>query len=79
MNERVKAYLELHRDVEQSLPKLPTEATQEQIVANQREFEVRLRQARASAKPGDIFTAEARPVIKRLLADGLRRAGRRAS
>jgi len=68
MNERVKAYLEQHRVIEESLPKLPNEATQEQIVTNQREFEVRLRKARASAKPGDIFTAEARPVIKKLLA-----------
>ena len=68
MNERVNAYLEQHRAIEQSLPKLPNEATQEQIVTNQREFEVRLRKARASARPGDIFTAEARPVIKKLLA-----------
>ena len=27
-----------------------------------------MREARATAKPGDIFTPEARPVIKRLLA-----------
>ena len=27
-----------------------------------------MREARATAKPGDIFTAEARPIIKRLLA-----------
>jgi hypothetical protein len=68
MNERVKAYIELHQKIERSLPKLPDEATQEQIVRNQRAFEELLRKARATAKPGDIFTPEARPVIKRLLA-----------
>jgi len=68
MNDRVKAYIELHQKIERSLPKLPDEATQEQIVENQRAFETLLRQARATAKPGDIFTPEARPVIKRLLA-----------
>ena len=68
MNDRVKEYVELHQKIERSLPKLPDEATQEQIVRNQRAFEVLLRKARATAKPGDIFTPEARPVIKRLLA-----------
>ena len=68
MNDRVKAYIELHQKIEQSLPKLQDEATQEQIVENQRAFEKLLREARATAKPGDIFTPEARPVIRRLLA-----------
>ena len=68
MNDRLKAYVELHQKIERSLPKLPDEATQGQIVENQRAFEVLLRQTRATAKPGDIFTPEARPVIKRLLA-----------
>ena len=68
MNDRVKAYVELHLKIERSLPKLSDEATQEQIVSNQRAFEVLLRKARATAKPGDIFTPEARPIIKRLLA-----------
>ena len=67
MNDRVKAYVELHQKIERSLPKLSDEATQEQIVSNQRAFEALLRKARATAKPGDIFTPEARPVIKRLL------------
>jgi hypothetical protein len=69
MNDRLKAYLEIHSRIEAALPKLPDEATPEQIDRNQREFEQKIREARASAKPGDIFTPEARPVIIRLLAD----------
>jgi len=68
MNERLKEYVALHIKLERSLPKLPTEATPEQIDKNQRAFEKLLREARASAKPGDIFTPQARPVIIRLLA-----------
>ena len=68
MNDRLKEYVDLHLKLERSLPKLPKEATPEQIDKNQRAFEKLMREARATAKPGDIFTPEARPVIKRLLA-----------
>ena len=68
MNVRLKEYVALHVKLEQSLPTLPTEATPEQIDKNQRAFESLVRASRATAKPGDIFTPEARPVIKRLLA-----------
>ena len=68
MNDRLKEYVALHVKLERSLPKLPTEATPEQIDKNQRAFEKLLRETRATAKPGDIFTPEARPVIIRLLA-----------
>lgn len=68
MNDHLKDYVALHMKLERSLPPLPKEATQEQIDQNQRAFEVQMREARATAKPGDIFTPEARPVITRLLA-----------
>lgn len=68
MNDRLKAYLDLHKKVEDGLPKLPAQATPEQIDVRQRAFEQKLREARASAKPGEIFTPEAKPVILRLLA-----------
>jgi len=68
MNARVQQYLELHQRIEQSLPKVPQEATPEQIDQHQRAFENQMREARKTAKPGDIFTPEAQPVIKRLLA-----------
>jgi hypothetical protein len=54
--------------LEESLPKLPDEATPQQIDRNQRALERLIRNARVTAKPGDIFTPEARAVIKRLLA-----------
>ena len=68
MNVRLREYVDLHVKLERSLPTLPTEATPEQIDKNQREFETLVREARATARPGDIFTPEARPVIRRLLA-----------
>jgi len=68
MNDRIKEYLVLHQKLEASLPTLPKEATPEQIDRHQRTFEKLVRSERAAAKPGDIFTAQARPVIRRLLA-----------
>jgi hypothetical protein len=68
MNVRLKEYVELHVKLERSLPKLPTEATPAQIDTNQRAFEKLMREARKTAKRGDIFTPKARPIIKRLLA-----------
>ena len=68
MNDRLRDYLALHLKIESTLPKLPEDATPEQIDKNQRLFEQRVREARRGAKPGDIFTPEARPVIVRLLA-----------
>jgi hypothetical protein len=50
------------------LPALPKEATPQQIDGNQRALEQLVRKERAGAKQGEIFTAEARPVILRLLA-----------
>ena len=67
MNDRLKEYVELHKKVEATLPKVPSDATPKQIDTHQRLFEQKLREARKGAKQGEIFTAEARPVIKRLL------------
>jgi hypothetical protein len=68
MVDRVKLYIELHKKLEASLPKLPKDATPEQIDQNQRALGKLVQDARRDAKPGDIFTPEAQPVIKRLLA-----------
>ncbi|HEX6324533.1 MAG TPA: hypothetical protein VFZ36_12465 [Vicinamibacterales bacterium] len=68
MNDRLREYVDLHRKVEGDLPDLPTDATPEQIDQKQRELQKKMAEARASAKPGDLFTPEAQPVIKRLLA-----------
>jgi hypothetical protein len=68
MNDRLVAYVTLHQKIEATLPKIPDSATPEQIDKNQRLFEQKIREARKTAKQGDIFTPEARPVILRLLA-----------
>ena len=68
MNDRLKQYLDVRGKIERSLPKLPKAATPQQIDKNQRAMEKLVREARATAKTGDIFTPEARPVIQRLLA-----------
>ena len=68
MNDRLKAYVDLHLKLERTLPSLPKDATPQQIDKNQRAFEKLMRDARKTAKPGELFTAEAQPVIKRLLA-----------
>src|SRR6266545_664490 len=69
MNDRLKQYIDLHLKLERTLPKLPESATPQQIDRNQRAFENLMRKTRANAKPGDIFTADAQPVIKKLLAN----------
>lgn len=67
MNEKVREYIDLHTKLEGTLPKLPDDATPQQIDKNQRAFESLMRKSRATAKQGDIFTTEAQPVIKQLL------------
>lgn len=68
MNDRLKTYVALHTKVEAALPKVAEEATPAQRDAIQRQFEKQLRTARAGAKQGELFTPQAQPVIKRLIA-----------
>ena len=67
MNDRIKDYVAFHQKIEKSLPKLPDEASPQQIDRNQLAFEERVRAERANARQGEIFTPEAQAVIKRLL------------
>jgi hypothetical protein len=66
--ERVNEYVKLHQKFEAGLPKLPKEATPEQIDKNQRALGQLIKDARRGAKQGDIFTPESQAVIKQLLA-----------
>jgi hypothetical protein len=68
MNDRIKEYIDLHQKIERQLPGVPKEATPVQIDEHQRALEKLVRGNRSTAKPGDIFTPQARPVIIRLLA-----------
>lgn len=65
---RVKAYVALHRKLEETLPRLPKEATPQQIDQHQRDLGRLIQQARADAKPGSIFTPDIRAVVERLMA-----------
>jgi hypothetical protein len=68
MNDKLKDYIALHTKLEATLPKLPASPTPIEIDKNQRQFEALMRKTRATAKQGDIFTPEAEPVIRRLVA-----------
>jgi hypothetical protein len=65
--QRVKDYVALHQKLEDTLPKLPTDATPDVVDRHSRALERLIQGARGSAKQGDIFTREARPVFRRLL------------
>lgn len=64
---RVNEYVALHRKFEKAAPKLPKEATPQQIDQNQRALAARIQSARAVTKRGDIFTPEMTALVKRLL------------
>jgi hypothetical protein len=64
---RVNEYVTLHRKLEDKLPKLKKESTPLEIDKHQRALGQLVRDARKDAKPGDIFTPEARAVVKALM------------
>lgn len=66
---KVKQYRDLHQKLEDTLPKLSKDATPEQIDSHQRALARLVREARAAAKPGDIFTPEIQVVVRRLMAE----------
>ena len=66
--DRVNEYVKVHQKLEASLPHLPKEATPQQIDKNQRALGQLIRNARRTAKQGDLFTPDSQAVIKRLLA-----------
>jgi hypothetical protein len=68
-NKRVDAYTTMAKAVADSMPKIPKEATPQQIDQDQRAFQKRVVQARGNAQPGDIFTPEMQTYVRTLLAD----------
>jgi hypothetical protein len=65
---RVKAYSELHRKLEATLPDLPKETTPEQIRAHRVALAHLIARARPGAEPGEIFTKDTRALFRRYLA-----------
>jgi hypothetical protein len=74
---RVQEYVALHKKLEATIPDLPKEATPQQIDDHQRALGKLIQEARASAKPGDLFTPDMRNVVRRLLATVFRGPGGR--
>ena len=64
---RAKDYSRLREDLEEKLPKLSKEAKPEQIAAHKETFQGMVRQARAGAKQGDVFTPEIAAVIRAVI------------
>ncbi len=64
---RVDEYVALHNRLEATLPHLPDSASPQQIDRHQRELQQLMRDARRTAKPGDIFTPASRRVMLKLI------------
>ena len=65
---RVEKYVDLHKDLAKGDAKQKDEASAEQIDSQKKALTAKIQAARAGAKQGDIFSAEMRPVFRRLLA-----------
>jgi hypothetical protein len=64
---RAKSYSRLRESLEEKLPKLPKEATPEQIEAHKTAFRQIVREARAGAKQGDVLSPDIAAVIRAML------------
>jgi hypothetical protein len=64
---RAKEYSDLRERLEDELPKLPKDATPEQIEAHKTAFQKSVRDARQNAKKGDLFTPEAARLIRTII------------
>ncbi len=66
---RVKEYSKLREDLEAKMPKLSKEAKPEEIEVHKKQFQERVRAARATAKHGEIFTPDAAALIRVIIKD----------
>ncbi len=64
---KAKEYSKLRERLEGKLPKLSKDATAEQIEAHKAIFQKSVQSARATAKPGDIFTISSAELIRRII------------
>ena len=63
----VDEYVALHRKLESTIPPLPKQATPQQVDAHERALAKLIQQARADAKPGDLFIPPMQRLVRRLL------------
>ena len=64
---QAKEYSRLRESLEEKLPKMPKEATAEQIEAHKLTFQKEVQQARVNARQGEIFTLEAARLIRTII------------
>jgi hypothetical protein len=69
---RVEKYADLHKDLAKGDAKQKDEQNAEQVNAQKTALTAKVQAARANAKQGDIFTAEMRPIFRKLLAPELK-------
>src|SRR5436190_10621814 len=67
-NKRIADYVKLHKQLEAKAPKLPKDATPQQIDKDQRAMLELVAQARVNAKPGDLFAPDMQKLIKQRFA-----------
>ena len=66
---RAKNYAKMREQLEEKMPKLSKEAKPEEIQTHKKQFQERVRAARAGAKQGDVFTPEAVAFIRAVIKD----------
>jgi hypothetical protein len=65
--DRVQQYVELHRKLEATLPRLAERAEADAIERSQNDLARLIRQARPRAEQGELFTKDVRALVRRLL------------
>ena len=69
---RVEKYADLHKDLAKGDAKQKDDVSAHQVNAQKTALTAKIQAARAGARQGDIFTAEMRPVFRKLLAPELK-------
>ena len=64
---KAKDYSKLREQIEEKLPKLPKDATAEQIETHKINFQKAVQSARAGAKQADLFTTETSKLIRKII------------
>ena|SRR5687767_4990185 len=68
-DKRTKAYVKMREALEEKMPTLSKEAKPEEIEVHKKQFQERVRNARLSAKQGDVFTPDASTLIRKMIKD----------
>jgi len=66
---RAKEYASMREQLEEKMPKLSKKAKPEEIETHKKQFQERVRAARAGAKHGDVFTPQAANFIRGIIKD----------